>query len=134
MARKRVREKPSCVLIFGESDNDREALRELSRALRPDLPKLEKRSKPLVLVKGRARANAHENIEKIAAVVRAERVRSDVKLVIAHEDCDQIEPAHEQLADEIERLLERCKFQRLRQFRRSRLRLGGISGRRPSSA
>jgi hypothetical protein len=90
------------VLVFGESDNDREALRELVRALRPDLPEIEKRSKPLVLVKGRHHTNAEENIEKIANVVRAERVRREVKLVIAHQDCDQVEPAHERLADEIE--------------------------------
>jgi hypothetical protein len=99
------RERLDCVLIFGESDNDREALKELTRALRPDLPQIEKRSKPLVLVKGRTHASASDNIEKIANLVKAERVRRDVKLVIAHEDCDGVEPAHEQLAREIERLL-----------------------------
>lgn len=99
------REKTICVLVFGESDNDREALKELTRALRPDFPEIEKRSKPLVLVKGRSRANAQDNIEKIASIVKAERVRRDVRLVIAHQDCDEVEPAHERLAGEIEQLL-----------------------------
>jgi hypothetical protein len=100
------RERANCVLVFGESDNDRESLRELTRALRPDFPEIEKRSKPLVLVKGRNRTNAQDNIEKIVSIVRAERVRRDVKLVIAHQDCE-IEPAHEHLAAEIEQLLAR---------------------------
>jgi hypothetical protein len=98
------------VLVFGESDNDRESLRELTRALRPDFPDIEKRSRPLVLVKGRSQANAKDNIEKIAGVVRAERLRRDVKLVVAHQDCDQVEPAHEPLASEIEQLLKNSQI------------------------
>lgn len=98
---------PACVLIFGESDNDQEALRHLMRALRPDLPKVEKRRRPLVLVRGRRQADANENVTKIADVVRAESARHEVKLVVAHQDCDNIEPAHEPLAIQIEGAFDR---------------------------
>ena len=102
MRRRRNISLPACVLLFGESDNDQEALRHLMRALRPDLPKVEKRRRPLVLVRGRRQADANENVTKIADVVRAESARHDVKLVIAHQDCDDVEPAHELLASQIE--------------------------------
>jgi hypothetical protein len=102
MARSRDTSLSSCVLVFGESDNDQEALRHLMQALRADLPKVEKRRKPLVLVKGRTHADANETIKQIAAVVSAEKARHDVKLVVAHEDCDNVEPAHESLAQQIE--------------------------------
>src|SRR6266404_1416949 len=102
MRRRRNISLPACILVFGESDNDQEALRHLMRALRPDFPKVEKRRTPLVLVRGRKEADADENITKIADVVRAESARHDVKLVVAHQDCDIVEPAHEPLASQIE--------------------------------
>ncbi|MBF0373022.1 MAG: hypothetical protein HQL39_06345 [Alphaproteobacteria bacterium] len=94
------------VLVFGEDDNDREAVCHLARALCPGVC-LAKRRSPLVLTKGRAEAEARKQASRIAAVVRAERIRSEIPLVLAHEDCDAVEPAHEALADRIEGNLSR---------------------------
>ena len=96
---------PPVVLVFGEDDNDKEAAKELMMALRPDFPPVRKRRKPLVLVKGRTEARARKNTADIAKVVRADAKRSDVRIVFAHEDCDDIEPAHLALADRIETYL-----------------------------
>ncbi len=89
-------------LIFGEDDTDREAIRELVSALRPDVPPLQKRRAPLVLVRGRGDAEARKVAASIAKVVAAERVRRPVSVVFAHEDADAVEPAHEPLAKRIE--------------------------------
>ncbi|GMV73039.1 MAG: hypothetical protein AMXMBFR77_28760 [Phycisphaerales bacterium] len=96
------RPKPPVVLVFGEDDNDREAVKQLLYALRPDLPTVAKRARPLVLVKGREAAKARKNALDVARVARAERTRSDVRMVFAHQDCDAVEPAHEAIARDIE--------------------------------
>lgn len=91
--------------MFGESDNDRAALVELFRALRPDLTSVsvETRREPLILMKGASRPSTRrKTTNRIAALVRAELVSRPVAAVIAHEDCDAIEPAHEVLATMIE--------------------------------
>lgn len=93
---------PRTLLVFGEDDNDREAIRHLVAALRPDAPGFQKRRRPLVLVKGRQPQRARDSLDEIAKVVRADRCRFDVRGVIAHEDCDDVEPAHEELARSIE--------------------------------
>lgn len=95
----------AAVLIFGEDDNDQSALSELVHALRGDIPKVEKRRKPLILVKGRDAAKQRQNARDVANVVKADNIRLDVRLVVAHQDCDAIEPAHDQLANEIEQRL-----------------------------
>jgi hypothetical protein len=101
--------KPSVILIFGESDNDRAALQELFRAFRPDLEKIRVRPRrqPLVLMKkDNLPETRRKTTDSIAALVRAEAVSMTVKAVIAHTDCDAIEPAHESLAETIEAELE----------------------------
>jgi hypothetical protein len=90
------------VLVFGEDETDRRALKALIQAVRPDSPRVETRRSPLVLVKGRARAEQRKNAAEIARVVRADQVRRDVRLVVAHEDADDVEPAHAPLAAAIE--------------------------------
>lgn len=90
------------ILVFGEDDNDREALKHLLHALRSDAPRIEKRAHPPVLVKGREAARARKNVANIAAQVARDSRRFDVRLVVAHEDADAVEPAHEDLAAAIE--------------------------------
>lgn len=74
-------------------------------ALRDDCPTIKSRRKPLVLVKNRVRAEQQKNVADIAAVVRADEVRFDVRLVVAHEDTDAVEPSHEELSARIEQHL-----------------------------
>ena len=87
------------VLVFGESDNDRHAIQQLLRGLRNDL-RVEVRRDPMVLIKGALPANAKSSAEKIAALARADPRR--VVAVVAHQDCDAVEPAHEATAAKIE--------------------------------
>lgn len=93
------------ILVFGEDDTDRKAISELVRAIRSDAPKIERRRKPLILMKGRSDAAQSDNAEHVAKVVAADSVRFDVRLVLAHQDCDAIEPAHEDLSLCIEKKL-----------------------------
>lgn len=84
------------ILIFGESDNDTYALKQLIAALRPELPAAESRRAPLVLTKEAERKRRMSTMEKIANVVVAQRVTHEVISVVAHRDCDAMEPAHEE--------------------------------------
>ena len=90
------------VLVFGESENDRRAIKHLVRGLRSDL-RVEERRAPLVLIKGALPTTARSNAEKIASVVRQEG--GPVLAVLAHQDCDDLEPAHEAAAASIEAAL-----------------------------
>lgn len=96
---------PPVVLVFGEDPNDSKAVAELARALRDDLPHIQPRRRPQVLVKGREKARARKSAADIAHVVHAESKARPSIFVLAHEDCDAIEPAHTALADRIERHL-----------------------------
>lgn len=100
--------KPNVVLIFGESQNDRAALKELTEALLESPPAIATRREPLVLLKGRRPAETKHAAEKIAKVVRADQVRANVIAVIAHEDCDEIEPKHVDVSNTIEDNLRRA--------------------------
>ena len=100
--------KPRALLVLGESDNDQATIGTLVQALRSDTPALLKRRSPMVLMKGREAAKRKKSAENIAAAVRRESRRFDVRGVIAHEDCDDYEPEHEPLASDIEARLEAC--------------------------
>ena len=90
-------------LIFCEDENDAEALANLARAIRPALPPVTYCRKPLVLVRDRKTAEDRKrNAAGIQAVVRARQQIVDVAFVIAHQDCDAVEPAHESLEQLIE--------------------------------
>lgn len=95
------------VLVFGENDNDRSALIEIARAIRPDSSAVfEKRRKPLVLLRASERPETRrKTAEEIAALVQAANVISDVVAVIVHRDCDAVEPAHLAVATELETAL-----------------------------
>jgi len=94
----------SVILVFGESDNDRKAIAALVRALCSGvfvrvLPR------PLVLLKNARPDTAPHLADRLAAAARAEAVRHDVLCVLAHEDADAIEPAHEAVTRKIEKAL-----------------------------
>lgn len=96
-----ARTKPAVVLVFGENDTDRQAIKELVAALCPEAPRVEKRPKPLVLVRGRAAAEAKKSAVQVTSQVATDAVRFTVQAVIAHEDCDAISPAHVALGAQI---------------------------------
>jgi len=107
MTRHRARadevEKRPLVVVFGESENDRRAIVHIVRGLRPDLDRVvEERRQPLVLIKGALPHTARSNAESITAIVRQEAAARDVLAVLAHQDCDALEPAHEAAASKIE--------------------------------
>ncbi len=92
--------------MFGEDDNDRASIKILLEALRPDLAqRIQTRRQPLVLIKNANPAEVPDRAQRIADVVEAERVRNDIGCVFAHEDCDEVEPAHEKVAVKIEQAL-----------------------------
>jgi hypothetical protein len=101
-AAKDTRGKPPVILVFGEHDNDRAAIRELLLALRSDLPNIEKRRDPLILMKSRNEATIRKNAQSMSAQVQRDSRRFDVRAIVCHADCDAIEPAHEALSDRIQ--------------------------------
>lgn len=95
------------VLVFGESEHDRRAIRHLVEGLRPDLVgAVETRHQPLVLLKKATPEKARDNAHRIADLVRQEMATRTVLAVLAHEDCDAVEPAHLAVAARIETELE----------------------------
>lgn len=93
----------SAVIVFGESENDRETIREFFRALRPDFTGTVKPLRePQLLIKDARPENLPNRAEILAATVRSEELTSKVVCILAHEDCDAVEPAHTALSDKIE--------------------------------
>ncbi len=85
------------ILVFGEEDNDRSAIRVLVDGLRPDLRgrvRIEERRSPFTLVKDREGAKLRSRASKVVAVVRAEQVKQPVRAVVFHQDTDEVEPSH----------------------------------------
>ncbi len=98
--------RPPAVLIFGESDNDRRAIRELILALCPRLDGyILLRQHPLVLIKDARPQDVPSRAQKIADIVSAESRLRGITCVFVHEDCDAVEPRHEALAEKIEQAL-----------------------------
>jgi hypothetical protein len=98
------RQRRPVVLVFGESENDTKAIRTLTQALRPDLDAdVEVRRTPLVLIKGALPAKAAANAQEIANVAKATAKIRPVLAVLAHQDCDAVEPSHVAAGDLIEK-------------------------------
>lgn len=94
------------VLVFGESIHDRGAICRLTEGLRPDLTGIvEARRTPLVLIKNAKPDKARTNAQDIAKLVRQETGARNVIAVLAHEDCDAVEPSHVPAAAKIETAL-----------------------------
>jgi hypothetical protein len=100
----------SVVLVFGENEHDTKAIRQLVEGLRPDLVgTIEPRRQPLVLIKNATQEKARDNARRIAEVARQEMAARTVLAVLAHEDCDSVEPAHVAAAARIEAELENAR-------------------------
>ncbi len=101
------RARKQCGLAFCEDKNDSDSLIELIQAIWPDAPKITYSRKPLILMRDAASAEARKkNGAGVAAVVRAKGVVAEVALVVAHQDCDAVEPAHKTLVNTIKAELE----------------------------
>lgn len=100
---RRTRALPKIILIFGESDNDTKTIRELILALLPDSSvRVEIRRQPQVNIRD-ARAEAiPSRVERVARVIDAAAVDSEVVAVFAHEDCDAVEPSHVAVSERLE--------------------------------
>ena len=97
------RARQKAILIYGESPNDTRAIAELIQGLVPDLRvRIEARREPLVLIRDAPLAEVAGRAQRIAAAVASERRRFEVVCVFAHEDCDDFEPRHEEVARRIE--------------------------------
>lgn len=107
MSRKQARaQQRPIVLVFGESEHDRRAIKLLVEGLRPELAGLvEERRQPLVLIKNALPEKARSNAEKIASIARIEARARRVVAVLAHEDCDALEPDHVRVAEKLEKEL-----------------------------
>lgn len=106
------RSRRKLVLVFGENENDTKTLAHLLRALRPDADwTVEPRKRPPVLIKDAKLEDLPSRVERILAVVRAEEVSSEIIAFFAHEDCDAVEPAHEELAAKMRNAFRGCKYQ-----------------------
>jgi hypothetical protein len=94
----RLTERTSAALVFGEHDNDRSALVELVIAIRPETSNFnfrKLREPPVYLRKGELPATRRKSAASIAGLVAAAKVISNLKFVVTHQDCDAVEPAHE---------------------------------------
>ncbi len=80
------------ILAFGESPTDTGALRELTAALRSDLPVVAPRRDPIILAKNATTAKMTTLAQRVAGVVRAEQEVADVIAVLVHRDLDAIDP------------------------------------------
>ncbi len=70
---------------------------------------MELRRRPLVLIKNATPLVARDNAEEIAGLARHEAAARDVLAVVAHEDCDELEPADARVAQRIEQALEEAR-------------------------
>lgn len=93
------------LIVFGEDDSDRSALQELVKAIRPETDRLKfhKMREPLVLLRTTQTPRKRKSeAEKVLSLVKGIQCVSDVIAVVAHRDCDELEPAHEALSALIE--------------------------------
>lgn len=91
--------RPGVILVCGEDAHDRDAIRHLIVALRPEYEgRTKPRKEPLLLAKNVAPEKLAAAAKRLAAIIVAEERVQLVDAVVAHEDCDEVEPAHEKLA------------------------------------
>lgn len=108
-----VRSEGAQILVFGEDENDRRAIIELIRGLRPDLRvKFQPAKKPLTLVRGMGVGAAGARNRKIVAAIKAADARQRVHATVLHEDADDVEPAHLALIAEKEAALAQAPWYR----------------------
>ena len=87
--------KKKVILIFGEDPNDCKSLKHLVQALKPNgCPSVETIRRPIILSQQAAPRKREAMCEEISKAVKAKNITSQVVSVIAHRDCDAVEPAH----------------------------------------
>lgn len=97
------KDKKKIALVFGESENDTKALTLILRHIWAETGwVIEARKKPPVLIKDAKISDVPSRVSKIMGIVRAASVDAEVMAVVAHEDCDAVEPAHQSLQEKIE--------------------------------
>ena len=94
------------IVVLGEDDHDRRALKTLLCGLRPDIPagRVRPLREPMALVKDVTRERIPAKTVRVAALLRAEQVRQPIRCVLMHEpvkytgrDLGRIGNAKEQL-------------------------------------
>lgn len=106
-----MKQRPKLVIVFGEDTNDCEAIIEFTRAAlkNPKAIQVRHRRSPVVhLRKGDKPETRLDVATRILKQVKADSVRSEVVSVIAHQDCDAVEPAHIEAAQIMEATLARA--------------------------
>ncbi len=81
------------ILAFGESLTDCGALRELMLGLRPNLPVVQLRQRPIMLRRGTSLAKMKRMGSEIGRLLAAEAIRHNVIAIVVHRDFDDIEPS-----------------------------------------
>jgi hypothetical protein len=91
------------VLVYGEDRYDTTAIRELLEAVQPSLSgRVRALREPQVEMRAARLEDLPSRADRLARAVNVARAREEVACVFAHEDCDAVEPAHEQLTERIE--------------------------------
>lgn len=86
-------------VIFSEDANDAVSLKNLGAAIWPGIPRVDHCRRPLILMRDRRLAeDRRRNASDVRDVLSAKQVDANVEFVVAHQDCDAVEPAHETLA------------------------------------
>jgi hypothetical protein len=93
-------------VVYGEDLTDTSAIRELVEALAPDWRgRVHARRTPPIEVKNARLEELPKRRDRLAAAIDVERVSHEVSCVFAHEDCDELEPAHEDITARIEKTM-----------------------------
>ncbi|NYH41348.1 hypothetical protein HNR22_001075 [Micromonospora jinlongensis] len=92
------------VVVLGEDDNDRQAIRVLVAALRPDIGRggLKPLRVPPALVRNVPPNRLPRHADKVREILKAFEVATPIRAVLMHEDADDVEPAHEAVSTKIE--------------------------------
>ena len=99
------------IIVAGESQNDTHALEPLIRALLEPkrLPvDVKKLRAPTILSRQATPKKRASMAQLLAAAEEVERKRRPRVVVVAHRDCDDVEPAHRASSAELERDLARA--------------------------
>lgn len=91
-------------LVFGEDDTDRRALINLIKAIAPTTARFDVIAirKPIVFPKNTATVKRMKNIQEIAAFSKGYKSKYQRVIIVAHRDCDVIEPGHVSISASLE--------------------------------
>lgn len=106
--RSNERRKSKVVMVFGESSNDIDSICQLAQAVRQDLPTCLPVRSPPILSRTAAPQKRDDMASEVAKLTRAAAIRHEVVSVIAHRDCDEVEPAHVRNSQDLQARLARA--------------------------